>query len=99
MSSFPAYSTSNTAGYIVFKVTVECLVFTIFNFKISKVSTGMLSGKWPLLHIINLRIGILLLLFIWISIITTGITTILIVEGPIRGIIRYFTHAFGVDRH
>lgn len=96
MSCFPAYSTSNTAGNIVFKITVKCLVFTIFNFEIGKVTTWMLCGKRPFLHI---NIGVFLLLFIWIGIIAAGITAILVIEGAIRGVIWYFAHTFWIYRH
>ena len=43
MSCF-AYSTSNTTRNIIFKITIESLVFTIFNFKISKITTAVLGG-------------------------------------------------------
>ena len=98
MSSFPAYSTSNTARNVVFKITVKCLVFTIFNFEIGKVTSWMLCGKRPFLHII-ISISVFLFLFIWIGIIATGITAILVIEGAIRGVIRYLAHTFWIYRH
>jgi hypothetical protein len=43
MSCF-AYTSGNTARNIIFEITIESLVFTIFNFKISKITTAVLGG-------------------------------------------------------
>ena len=96
MRCFPTYSTSNTARNIIFKITVKCLVFTIFNFKICKVTTWMLCGKRSFFHI---NIGVFLFLFIWISIISTGVSAILVIERPVRGIVGYLAHTFRIYRH
>jgi len=39
MSCFPTYTTSNTARNVIFKITIKSLVFTVFNFKIGKITT------------------------------------------------------------
>ena len=94
MSCF-AYSTGYTTRNIIFEITIKSLVFTIFNFKISKITTAVLGGQRSFFHI---NIGILLFLF-GVCVITTGVTTILIIKRPIWSIIRYFTHAFRINWH
>ena len=74
---------TDRSANIIFKVTVKSLMLAIFNFKISKVTSTVLSGKRSLLHI-NILL-ILIFLFLWIKEITTGIhlVVILIIEGAI----------------
>ena len=53
-SSYGTYSPGvayNTARYVVFKVAIEGLMFTIFNFEVGKVASAVLGCQWPLLHI------------------------------------------------
>ena len=40
-----------TARYIVFKVTVESLMFAVLNFKIGEITATVLRGQRALLHI------------------------------------------------
>ena len=94
MSCF-AYPTSNTTRNIIFKITIKSLVLRIFNFKIGKVTSAMLGSQRSLFHV---DICILFLLF-RISVIATGITTILIIKRTIWGIIWYFTHTFRIYGH
>lgn len=94
MSCF-AYSTGYTARNIIFEITIESLMFTVFYFKISKITTAVLGGQRSFFHI---NIGILLFLF-GVCVITTGVSAILIIKATIWSIIRYFTHAFWINWH
>ena len=74
---------THRSANIILKVTVKSLMLAVFNFKICKVASTMLSGKWSLLHI-NILL-ILIFLFLWIKEIATSIhlVVILIIEGAI----------------
>ena len=99
MSCFTAYSSGNTTRNVIFKITVKSLMFTIFNFKISKITTWMLGGKWPFLDIILSSSCSLLLLFVWISVVATSVSAVLVIKAAIGCVVRNFTHAFRIYRH
>ena len=61
-----ADASGNTAGDIVLKVAVKCLVFAVFDLEVSKVASTMLSSQRTLLHIDVL----ILLLFLWIGVVS-----------------------------
>jgi len=94
MSCF-AYSTGYTTRNIIFEITIKSLVFTIFNFKISKITTAVLGGQRSFFHI---NIGVFLFLF-GVCVVTTGISTILIIKRTVGSIIWYFTHTFRINWH
>ena len=58
-------------------------MFTIFDFEIGEVTTRVLGGKRPLLHV---DVPSLLLLF-RIGIIAASVTTVLIIEATIGGVV------------
>ena len=94
MSCF-AYSTGYTTRNIIFEITIKSLVFTIFNFKISKITTAVLGGQRSFFHI---NIGVFLFLF-GVCVVSTGISTILIIKRTVGSIIWYFTHTFRINWH
>jgi len=93
--------TGNTVWNIVFKVTIESLMFTIFNFQICKVASAMLSCKRSFLHVNGILVFLLLLLLT--DVVTTWlvgwIIIVLILEASIANVIWNFTHAFRINRH
>jgi len=77
MMSCLSYTTGYTTRNIIFKITIKSLVFTVFNFKISKITTTMLGSQRSFLHI---NICIILLFLFRVSVVATGIATVLIIE-------------------
>jgi len=77
MMSCLSYTTGYTTRNIIFKITIKSLVFTVFNFKISKIATTMLGSQRSFLHI---NICIILLFLFRVSVVATGIATVLIIE-------------------
>ena len=59
----------------------------------------MLGGKWPFLDIILSSSCSLLLLFVWISVVATSVSAVLVIKAAIGCVVRNFTHAFRIYRH
>lgn len=62
-------------AHIVFKITIESLMLTIFNLEVRKILTAVLSSQRPFFHI---NVLLILFLLLRVQIITTRVYVVII---------------------
>ena len=92
-----AYTTSNTARNIILEVTIKGLMFAIFDFQISELTSAVLSSKRAFLHVDI--VVFLFLLGVCVISRCINVIAVLVVERTLRDVIRNFAHAFRINRH